>query len=73
MSKLPKRRIIVEFLTNRGKLKQIEGINIKFSVQSMCYAYGSQANIELCNLSMDDISYLTTYLSPFLACEHANK
>lgn len=65
MSKLPKRRIIVEFLTNRGKLKQIEGINIKFSVQSMCYAYGSQANIELCNLSMDDISYLTTYLSPF--------
>lgn len=69
----PQRRVIVEFQTKDGNLKRVEGVNVKFSIRQMCYAFGGQAQIQIANLSMDDITYLTTYLSPFLSPQARKK
>lgn len=73
MSDFPQRRIILTFTLKDGSVKTIEGINIKFSIQKMCYAFGGQASISIANLTMDDITYLTTFLSPFLSPEKRKK
>ena len=66
MSDLPERHVVVTFTCADGKTKTIEGLNVKFSAKKMCYAFGGQASIAIANLSMEDITYLTTFLSPFL-------
>lgn len=60
---LKQRNIILQFTSENGE-KTIDGLNVRFSVRQVCYAFGSQAQISIFNLSMQDINYLTTF-SPF--------
>ena len=60
---LKERSIILQFSGENGE-KTIDGLNVRFSVRQVCYAFGSQAQISIFNLSMQDINYLTTF-SPF--------
>ena len=69
MNDFPRRKIIVSFSLKDGGVKTIEGVNVKFSIDKMCYAFGGQAQISIANLTMEDITYLTTFLSPFLSSE----
>lgn len=60
------RKIIVEFKTPAGD-KQLDGIEVKFSVNKLMSAVMNKADIEICNLSQEDIEFLTTYTSQFIA------
>lgn len=60
------RKIIVQFQTPAG-LKELDGIEVKFSVEKLASAVMNQADIDICNLTKDDIEYLTTYTSQFIA------
>lgn len=60
------RKIIIEFKTPAGD-KQLDGIEVKFSVEKLMSAVMNKANIEICNLTQEDIEYLTTYTSQFIA------
>ena len=60
------RKIIVEFKTPAGD-KQLDGIEVKFSVNKLMSAVMNKADIEICNLTQEDIEYLTTYTSQFIA------
>ena len=68
MSKgLPQRRIILSFVLADGTTKTIEGLNVKFSIKKFCAAFGGEADISIANLTMDDLTYLTTLLSLYTA------
>lgn len=60
------RKIILEFKTPAGD-KQLDGIEVKFSVNKLMSAVMNKADIEICNLTQEDIEYLTTYTSQFIA------
>ena len=60
------RKIIVEFKTPAGD-KRLDGIEVKFSVDKLMSAVMNKASIEICNLAQEDIEYLTTYTSQFIA------
>lgn len=59
------RRIIIQFDTPQG-LKELDGIEVKFSVDKLASAVMNQANIDICNLATEDIEYLTSYTSQFI-------
>lgn len=67
MSDLPQRQVIIRFTTEGNQIKEIEGASVRFNVQRLCYAVGSNATISIANLPLTDVNYLTTYLSPFLS------
>ena len=48
-------------------MKELDGIEVKFSVEKLASAVMNKANIDICNLAADDIEYLTTYTSQFIA------
>ena len=60
------RRIIIQIQTKQG-LKELDGIEVKFSVEKVSSAVMNKADIDICNLTTDDIEYLTTYTSQFIA------
>lgn len=60
------RKIIVEFKTPAGD-KRLDGIEVKFSVEKIMSAVMNKASIDICNLAKEDIEYLTTYTSQFIA------
>lgn len=60
------RKIIIQFETPAG-MKELDGIEVKFSVEKLASAVMNKANIDICNLAADDIEYLTTYTSQFIA------
>lgn len=60
------RKIIVEFKTPAGD-KQLDGVEVKFSVNKLMSAVMNKADIEICNLAQEDIEFLTTYTSQFIA------
>lgn len=64
---MDKRIVIVEFSTADGQLKRLEGIECKFNVQKLMCAIMNKAQISIANLAKDDINYLTTYTSQFIA------
>lgn len=68
---LKERSIILQFSGENGE-KTIDGLNVRFSVRQMCYAFGSQAQISIFNLSMQDVNYLTLF-SPFFSSKKRNK
>lgn len=68
-NELPQRIVRVGFTLKDGKVKVLEGLNVQFSVQKQCYAFGGQASISIANLTIDDINFLTTFSSPYLAPE----
>lgn len=61
-----KRKIIIEFKTPAGD-KRLDGIEVKFSVEKLMSAVMNKATVDICNLTQDDIEYLTTYTSEFIA------
>jgi len=61
------RIVRVEFLTADGKLKSLEGIDVRFSVDLPASAVMVDASISICNLNRDDLAYLTTFTSQWLA------
>ena len=67
---LKERSIILQFTGENGE-KTIDGLNVRFSVRQMCYAFGSQAQISIFNLSMQDVNYLTLF-SPFFSSKKRN-
>lgn len=67
---LKERSIILQFSGENGE-KTIDGLNVRFSVRQMCYAFGSQAQISIFNLSMQDVNYLTLF-SPFFSSKKRN-
>lgn len=66
MNLMKHRKIILEFKTPAGD-KQLDGIEVKFSVEKLMSAVMNKADIEICNLAQEDIEYLTTYTSQFIA------
>ena len=60
------RKIIVEFKTPAGD-KRLDGIEVKFSVDKLMSAVMNKASVDICNLAQEDIEYLTTYTSQFIA------
>ncbi|MBO5810426.1 MAG: hypothetical protein J6R32_06320 [Bacteroidales bacterium] len=67
---LKERNIILQFTGENGE-KTIDGLNVRFSVRQVCYAFGSQAQISIYNLSMQDVNYLTLF-SPFFSSKKRN-
>lgn len=62
------RKVIVEFYTPEGS-KRLDGIQVRFDILKTMSSVMNQASIELCNLTMPDIEYLTTYTSQFIAIQ----
>jgi hypothetical protein len=56
----------VEFITPSGA-KRLEGIDVKFKIDLPMSAVMTKADISICNLTRDDIEYLTTYTSQWIA------
>ena len=61
------RQVRVEFLTSDGKLKVLEGVDVRFSVDLPMSAVMVDASISILNLNRDDLAYLTTFTSQWLA------
>lgn len=66
------RRIIIQFETKQG-LKELDGIEVKFSVEKLASAVMNKADIDICNLAAEDIEYLTTYTSQFIALQQRKR
>ena len=66
------RRIIVQFQTPAG-MKELDGIEVKFSVEKLASAVMNKADIDICNLTKDDIEYLTSYTSQFIALQQRKR
>jgi len=60
------RIVIVEFRTSTGT-KRLEGINCRFNVNKRMCAMMNEAQISICNLSREDVEYLTTFVAPYVA------
>lgn len=67
MNDLPQRIVQIAFTLKDGKTKVLNGLNVQFSIQKQCYAFGGQGQISIANLTLDDINYLTTFSSPYLS------
>ena len=63
------RVLYVEFVTASGEIKRLEGIDVKFSIHKYMGVVMNEANIELYNLAKEDVEYLTTFTSQFIAYE----
>lgn len=57
----------VEFITASGQLKRLEGIDIDFNVSKYLGVVMNEANITIYNLPREDIEYLTTFTSQWIA------
>lgn len=60
------RKIIIEFKTPAGD-KRLDGVEVKFSVDKLMSSVMNKASVDICNLAQEDIEYLTTYTSQFIA------
>lgn len=63
---MKQRKVIVEFQTQTGA-KRLDGIEVKFNVEKVASSIMNKASIDICNLTNDDIAYLTTYTSQFMS------
>lgn len=61
------RVVAVDISTASGQTKRLQGIDVKFNVEKFMSELSNQATIELCNLSRDDMEYLTTFTSQWIA------
>lgn len=57
----------VEFITAGGEMKRLEGIDVKFSISKYMGVVMNEATIEIYNLAKEDVEYLTTFTSQFIA------
>ena len=61
------RVVYVEFITASGEMKRLEGIDVKFSISKYMGVVMNEATIDIYNLAKEDIEYLTTFTSQFIA------
>lgn len=57
----------IEFITANGQMKRLEGIDVNFSVKKYMGAVMNEATIRIYNLAKEDIEYLTTFTSQWIA------
>lgn len=57
----------VEFITANGQAKRLSDIDIQFSIEKHMGAVMNEANITIYNLTREDIEYLTTFTSQWIA------
>lgn len=62
------RKVIIEFETPAGT-KRLDGIECRFQVEKMASAMMNKATVDICNLTADDIKYLTSYTSEWMAVQ----
>lgn len=67
-----KRKVIVQIQTANG-VKEFDGIDVKFSLTKTMSSIMNEANISICNLVKDDIEYLTTFTSEFIAIQERKR
>lgn len=65
-STIPKRRVVVEFLREDGKIAEYDskfhgGLDVKFMCSKLGNMIMNRAKISICNLRMEDINYLCTW------------
>lgn len=61
------RVVTVEFIAANGQIKRLEGIDVRFNVKKYMGQVMNEANIEIWNLPQEDIEYLTTFTSQWIA------
>lgn len=66
------RKVIVEFTTPAGN-KRLDGIDVRFSIEKLACSIMNKASIDICNLAKDDIDFLTTYTSEFIAIQQRKR
>lgn len=57
----------VEFLTANNEIKRLQGIDVKFYIEKHLGAMMNNATIEMCNLATEDVEFLTTFTSQWIA------
>lgn len=63
----------VEFITANGQAKRLDGIDIQFQVEKHLGAVMNEANITIYNLTREDIEYLTTFTSQWIAYQQRKR
>lgn len=61
------RVVTVEFIAANGQLKRLEGIDVRFDVKKYMGAVMNEGNVEIWNLPQEDVEYLTTFTSQWIA------
>lgn len=59
----------IEFITANGEMKRLDGIDVRFSIHKYMGVVMNEATIDIYNLAKEDIEYLTTFTSQFIAYE----
>ena len=67
-----KRKVIVQIQTANGT-KEFDGIDVKFNITKVMSSIMNEAHISICNLTKDDIEYLTTFTSEFIAIQERKR
>jgi len=67
-----KRQVIVQIQTENG-VKEFDGIDVKFSVSRVMSSIMNEAQISICNLAKEDVEYLTTFTSEFIAVQQRKR
>ena len=67
-----KRKVIVQIQTANG-IKEFDVIDVKFSLKKVMSSIMNEAQISICNLAKDDIEYLTTFTSEFIAIQQRKR
>ena len=57
----------IEFITVNGQIKRLDGIDFEFSISKSLGTVMNEATISIFNLSKEDIEYLTTFTSQWIA------
>lgn len=63
----------VEFITANGQAKRLDGIDIQFSIEKHMGAVMNEANVTIYNLTREDIEYLTTFTSQWIAYQQRKR
>jgi hypothetical protein len=63
----------VEFITANGQAKRLNGIDIQFRIDKHMGAVMNEANVIIYNLTREDIEYLTTFTSQWIAYQQRKR
>lgn len=61
------RVVYIEFITANGEMKRLDGIDVRFSINKYLSVTMNEATIDIWNLPKEDIEYLTTFTSQWIA------
>ena len=57
----------IEFITANGQAKRLDGIDVQFDISKHLGSVMNEANVTIYNLTREDIEYLTTFTSQWIA------